>query len=61
MPKNKNKKKSDLGNALIKSKNRKQIKETQYFKDKGVEYRDVNVKAKLESCTDQNPLNEFLY
>lgn len=32
-----------------------------YYDKKGVERKDVKEKAKLQSCTEANPLNEFLY
>lgn len=50
-----------MGNALIKSKNKKKIFDQQYFESKGVERKDIQQKAKLESCVDQNALQDFLY
>jgi len=52
---------SGLGRALIKSKNKKELNLNIYFAEHGALPVEVNSKKKLESKTEQDAMNEFLY
>jgi len=50
-----------LGRALIKSKNKKDLSLTVFFGEHGALPVEQNAKQKLESKTEQNAMDEFLY
>ena len=50
-----------LGRALIKNKNKRKMEAQKFLKKTGAEEKEVAVKQKLESCSDRDPLSDFLY